>query len=427
MSDVDIVLEIATKGVDDIYKLSNAMQQLDKVLRGVANPMKALDARSRALSAAVGSADSSLKAHAKTIGQLSRNNSVLSNELGRVRKEISSMGTDFRYASNASSSFRKTAISDLKAYENSLKKIRMGALAEDLRGVAQEQKRLGKDAQFVGRSLIIGLTTPIVAFGRYGLQALVGVDAVMHFAGKSLVGESVEKPDLYHQVNVDGTRNLLDEMHKSGVKKLVFSSSAATYGEPEQVPILESAPTKPTNPYGATKLAIDQMITAESAARGIAAASLRYFNVAGALKSKRGWLAERHNPETHLIPNVLRSTKENPVKIFGTDWPTADGTCIRDYVHVVDLIEAHLKALNSLGNPGHEIYNLGSGSGYSVREVVAAASAAIGHQIPFVDSPRRAGDPAVLIADISKAKSRLDWQPSRDLNTMVSDTLKSMG
>ena len=168
MSDVDIVLEIATKGVDDIYKLSNAMQQLDKVLRGVANPMKALDARSRALSAAVGSADSSLKAHAKTVGQLSRNNAVLSNELGRVRKEISSMGTDFRYASGASSSFRRTAISDLKAYENSLKKIRMGALAEDLRGVAQEQKRLGKDAQFVGRSLIIGLTTPIVAFGRYG-------------------------------------------------------------------------------------------------------------------------------------------------------------------------------------------------------------------------------------------------------------------
>jgi UDP-glucose 4-epimerase len=168
------------------------------------------------------------------------------------------------------------------------------------------------------------------------------------------------------------------------------------------------------------------MITEESAAHGISAASLRYFNVAGALKARRGWLAERHDPETHLIPNVLRSTVDNPVKIFGTDWPTADGTCIRDYVHVVDLIEAHLKALNSLGKPGHEIYNLGSGSGYSVREVVAAASAAIGHEIPFVDSPRRAGDPAVLIADISKAKSRLDWQPTRDLNTMVLDTLKSM-
>jgi UDP-glucose 4-epimerase len=248
----------------------------------------------------------------------------------------------------------------------------------------------------------------------------------MHFAGKSLVGESVEKPDLYHSVNVDGTRILLDQMRKQSITKIVFSSSAATYGEPKSVPILETSETIPTNPYGATKLAIDHMITAEAAAHGISAASLRYFNVAGALKAKRGWLAERHNPETHLIPNVLRSTTDNPVKIFGIDWPTEDGTCIRDYVHVIDLIDAHLKALNSLGKPGHEIYNLGSGSGYSVREVVAAASAATGQQIPFIDSPRRAGDPAVLIADISKAKTRLGWEPTRDMNTMVSDTLKSM-
>ena len=257
-------------------------------------------------------------------------------------------------------------------------------------------------------------------------EALTGCDAVMHFAGKSLVGESVEKPDLYHSVNVDGTRILLDEMHKQSIAKIVFSSSAATYGEPKVVPILETSETIPTNPYGATKLAIDHMITAEAAAHGIAAASLRYFNVAGALKADRGWLAERHNPETHLIPNVLRSTTENPVKIFGTDWPTEDGTCIRDYVHVIDLIVAHIKALESLEKPGHEIYNLGSGSGYSVREVVAAASAAKGDQIPFLDSPRRAGDPAVLIADIAKAQSKLSWKPSRDLNVMVSDTLKSM-
>jgi UDP-glucose 4-epimerase len=168
------------------------------------------------------------------------------------------------------------------------------------------------------------------------------------------------------------------------------------------------------------------MITEESKKYGISAASLRYFNVAGALKAQRGWLAERHNPETHLIPNVLRSTPENPVKIFGTDWPTADGTCIRDYVHVIDLIDAHVKALKSLGTPGHEIYNLGSGSGYSVREVVKAASDAIGHQIPFIDSPRRAGDPAVLIADISKAKKMLDWAPTRDMTTRVADTLNSM-
>jgi UDP-glucose 4-epimerase len=257
-------------------------------------------------------------------------------------------------------------------------------------------------------------------------DALTGCDAVMHFAGKSLVGESVEKPDLYHSVNVDGTRILLDEMHKQSITKIVFSSSAATYGEPKVVPILESSETEPTNPYGATKLAIDHMITKEAAARGISAASLRYFNVAGALKAQRGWLAERHDPETHLIPNVLRSTPDNPVKIFGTDWPTADGTCIRDYVHVIDLIDAHIKALNSLGTPGHEIYNLGSGSGYSVREVVAAASSATGHQIPFIDSPRRAGDPAVLIADISKAKAKLNWEPTRDLNAMVSDAVESL-
>jgi UDP-glucose 4-epimerase len=257
-------------------------------------------------------------------------------------------------------------------------------------------------------------------------DALSGCDAVMHFAGKSLVGESVEKPDLYHSVNVDGTRILLDEMHKQAITKIVFSSSAATYGEPKVVPILETAETVPTNPYGATKLAIDHMITAEAQLRGISAASLRYFNVAGALKTDRGWLAERHNPETHLIPNVLRSTTDTPVKIFGTDWPTADGTCIRDYVHVVDLIDAHVKALHSLTSPGHEIYNLGSGSGYSVREVVAASSMATGSQIPFIDSPRRAGDPAVLIADISKAKRVLHWEPSRDMNTMVSDTAQSM-
>ena len=257
-------------------------------------------------------------------------------------------------------------------------------------------------------------------------DALTGCDAVMHFAGKSLVGESVEKPDLYHSVNVDGSRILLDQMHKQSIRKIVFSSSAATYGEPKVVPILESSETNPTNPYGATKLAIDHMITDEASRHKISAASLRYFNVAGALKADRGWLAERHNPETHLIPNVLRSTPESPVKIFGSDWPTEDGTCIRDYVHVVDLIDAHIKALNSLGAPGHEIYNLGSGSGYSVREVVKAASDAIGHPIAYVDSPRRAGDPAVLIADISKAKRMLGWSPTRNMDTMVADTLHSM-
>lgn len=258
------------------------------------------------------------------------------------------------------------------------------------------------------------------------LNALDGAQAVMHFAGKSLVGESVEKPDLYHRVNVEGTRILLDQMRRESITKIVFSSSAATYGEPQEVPILETAETKPTNPYGATKLAIDHMISNEAAASGLCGVSLRYFNVAGALKSERGWLAERHNPETHLIPNILRSSTENPVKIFGTDWQTLDGTCIRDYVHVIDLIDAHIKALHSLKDSGHEIYNLGSGSGYSVRQVIKAASDAVGYQIPSIDAPRRAGDPAVLIADITKAKVRLDWAPTRDMVAMVTDTYNSM-
>ena len=256
-------------------------------------------------------------------------------------------------------------------------------------------------------------------------EALKGCDAVMHFAGKSLVGESVEKPELYWSVNVGGTRNLLDEMRAAKISKLIFSSSAATYGEPEALPILETASNRPTNAYGASKLAVDAMITDEARGHGLSAASLRYFNVAGAHKSARGWLTERHDPETHLIPNVLRSSTSKPVKIFGTDWPTKDGTCIRDYVHVVDLIDAHIKALNSLGGAGHEIFNLGSGGGYSVREVIAAATQATGSQIPFIDSPRRAGDPAVLIADISKAKRILGWQPTRNLEVMVSDTLAS--
>jgi UDP-glucose 4-epimerase len=256
-------------------------------------------------------------------------------------------------------------------------------------------------------------------------EALAGCDAVMHFAGKSLVGESVANPDLYWSVNVGGTRNLLDEMAAASISKIVFSSSAATYGEPSILPILETSPTYPTNPYGATKLAIDEMISLAAQKSGLAGTSLRYFNVAGALESDRGWLAERHSPETHLIPIVLRSSDANPVKIFGTDWPTADGTCIRDYVHVVDLIDAHIKALKSIEPGQHQIFNLGNGKGYSVREVINAASAALGARVPSIDSSRRAGDPAVLIADISKAKVELNWRPTRDIKAMVTDTLAS--
>ncbi len=253
-------------------------------------------------------------------------------------------------------------------------------------------------------------------------HALDGCDAVMHFAAKSLVGESVEKPDLYQQVNVGGSKALFEKMKAKGINKIVLSSTAATYGEPKRIPISESDEPAPKNPYGATKLEIDRMV----AVAGFSAISLRYFNVAGALKSKSGWLAERHNPETHLIPNILKATEAAPVKIFGTDWPTEDGTCIRDYIHVVDLIEAHIKALENLPTGKHEIINLGSGDGYSVKQVIAAAEKALGHKIPAIASQRRAGDPAILIADISKAKSYLNWQPTNGIDQMVLDTWNSI-
>ena len=253
-------------------------------------------------------------------------------------------------------------------------------------------------------------------------RALDGCDAVMHFAAKSLVGESVEKPELYQQVNVGGSKALFEKMKLKGINKIVLSSTAATYGEPKRIPISESDEPAPKNPYGATKLEIDRMV----AVAGFSAISLRYFNVAGALKSKHGWLAERHNPETHLIPNILRATESAPVKIFGTDWPTQDGTCIRDYIHVVDLIEAHIKALENLPDGKHEIINLGSGDGYSVKQVIAAAEKALGHKIPAIATERRAGDPAVLIADISKAKSYLNWQPTNGIDQMVLDTWNSI-
>ena len=255
--------------------------------------------------------------------------------------------------------------------------------------------------------------------------ALAGCEAVIHFAAKSLVGESVEKPDLYFDVNVNGTRNLLNQMSGLGITKLVFSSTAATYGEPEVTPITEESTTKPTSPYGSTKLAVDQMITQESN-NGLAPISLRYFNVAGAFKSANGWIAERHNPETHLIPNVLRATNERPLKLFGNDWPTQDGTPIRDYVHVVDLIDAHILALKNLTAGEHQIINLGSGGGYSVTQVINAAAKVLGREIPVEVTTRRAGDPAVLIADIAKAEKVLGWKPERDIENMVSDAWEAI-
>ncbi len=247
-----------------------------------------------------------------------------------------------------------------------------------------------------------------------------GFDAVLHFAALSLVGESVTEPVRYFRTNVGGTLNLLDAMREAGVRRLVFSSTAAVYGEPESVPIAETAPTRPTNPYGASKLAVDHAIGYEAAASGLAAVSLRYFNVAGA----SGRQGELHDPETHLIPSVLKVAlgEQEAVRIFGTDYPTPDGTAVRDYIHVDDLARAHLLAVDAAKEGAHRIFNLGNGAGFSVREVVDTARLVTGCQIPAVESARRAGDPAVLVASSDLIRAELGWVPAKpELEDMVSD------
>ncbi|MDR8408633.1 UDP-glucose 4-epimerase GalE [Nonomuraea sp. 3-1Str] len=251
-------------------------------------------------------------------------------------------------------------------------------------------------------------------------DALAGAEAVLHFAARSLVGESVEKPGLYWSHNLGGTLALLEAMHEQGVRRIVFSSTAATYGEPERSPIQESDPTRPTNPYGASKLSVDTALTAYAGLRGLGAVSLRYFNVAGAY----GRFRERHAIETHLIPNVLKvaTGERESVSVFGTDYPTPDGTCVRDYVHVSDLARAHLLALDAVREGRHQIYNLGSGTGFSVQEVVSVCREVTGHDIPAVVGPRRAGDPAVLVASSEKIQRELGWKAERaSIRDIVSD------
>ena len=247
-----------------------------------------------------------------------------------------------------------------------------------------------------------------------------GFDAVLHFAALSLVGQSMAEPVRYFRTNVGGTLNLLDAMRAAGVRRMVFSSTAAVYGEPATIPITESAPTRPTNPYGGSKIAVDMAIGYEAAATGLGAVSLRYFNVAGA----SGRQGEAHDPETHLIPSVLKVAlgEKDAVAIFGTDYPTADGTAVRDYIHVDDLARAHLLALEATADPGHRIFNLGNGTGFSVREVVDAARLVTGCQIPAVESGRRAGDPPVLVASSDLIRRELGWVPEKSqLEEMVSD------
>ncbi len=238
------------------------------------------------------------------------------------------------------------------------------------------------------------------------------IEAVMHFAAFALVGESVEQPHLYFQNNVVATLNLLEAVRETGVGKFVFSSTTATYGEPETVPIKETERQQPINPYGFSKLVIEEALDAYATAYGLGYAALRYFNAAGA--SPNGDLGEDHTPESHLIPIVLQVAlgQRDHITVFGDDYPTADGTCIRDYIHVDDLATAHLKALERL-QPGRGLeLNLGTGRGNSVREVIDACRRVTGHAIPEKMGARRAGDPAELVADSSKAQDLLEWQPN---------------
>jgi UDP-glucose 4-epimerase len=247
-----------------------------------------------------------------------------------------------------------------------------------------------------------------------------GFDGVLHFAALALVGDSVSHPERYYRANVVGTLNLLDGMRAGRVERLVFSSTCAVYGQPEEMPITERAPTRPLTPYGASKLAADTMIGHFCVGHGIGAVSLRYFNVAGA----SGGFGEHHEPETHLIPNILRAALgiNRFVEVFGTDYPTPDGTAIRDYIHIEDLSEAHLLALEGTRAGEHLIFNLGNGNGFSVREVIDTAQAVTGVEIPTRDSPRRPGDPDRLVAGSDLIRAELAWEARKpSLDRIVAD------
>jgi UDP-glucose 4-epimerase len=246
-----------------------------------------------------------------------------------------------------------------------------------------------------------------------------GFDGVLHFAAYALVGESVAQPEVYYRANVLGTLNLLEAMRDTKVPSLVFSSTCAVYGQPETVPIAEDTPARPVNAYGASKLAVDNMIRDFCTAYGLGAVSLRYFNVAGAAHGA----GEDHYPETHIIPNVFRAAqgKTEHVEVFGTDYPTPDGTAVRDYIHVDDLATAHLLALDGAVAGQHRIFNLGTGDGYSVREVIDAVRSVTGLEIKVVESPRRPGDPPRLVAASQKIRAELGWEPTKDLEAMVAD------
>lgn len=246
------------------------------------------------------------------------------------------------------------------------------------------------------------------------------VAAIMHFAAFSLVGESMIEPRPYYTNNVIGTLHLLDAMRVTGVDRIVFSSSAAVYGEPASTPIGEDSVLVPTSVYGRTKMMIEGILHDYAAAYGLRSVSLRYFNAAGA--DPDGGIGEDHSPETHLIPLVLQvaAGRRASLSVFGTDYSTADGTCVRDYIHVNDLADAHVLALESLERQEEAVYNLGSGQGFSVRQIIETAQRVVGHDIPYVEEARRPGDPAVLVAGSAKACTELGWLPRlTDLETII--------
>jgi UDP-arabinose 4-epimerase len=251
------------------------------------------------------------------------------------------------------------------------------------------------------------------------------VGAVMHFAGYAYVGESVADPALYYRNNLGGSLSLFEAMRESGVERIVFSSTCAIYGIPDSVPIKETAAQLPINPYGETKLAIERALRWYGEAYGIRSVSLRYFNAAGA--DPEGEIGECHAPETHLVPLAVQAAlgRRPPLEVYGTDYPTPDGTAIRDYIHVADLVEAHVRALEHLlAGHGSTALNLGTGRGHSVREVIAAVESAVGKKVPRREVARRPGDPAALVADPAFAAERLGWRPlTSDLETMIQSAL----
>jgi UDP-glucose 4-epimerase len=250
-------------------------------------------------------------------------------------------------------------------------------------------------------------------------------DGVLHFAAFIAAGESVVEPAKYWDNNLVGSLRLLDAARGAGVRRIVFSSTANVYGDPDELPIPETAPTRPPNPYAASKLAVDHALRDEATAYGLAAVSLRYFNVAGAHRTAAGaMIGERHDPETHLIPIALQVAAgvREKLQLFGDDYPTRDGTCVRDYIHISDLAAAHLLALSTMEPGTHRVFNLGNGTGFSNREVVEAVREVTGHPVPTETAPRRGGDPAALVASSAKARGELGWVPAKpELTDIIAD------